>query len=277
MKNNSSKTTTSIIALLVAVVIALLLTLFYVLTQSNSQPATHTEQAQITAADIAQIVKQTLQESEAEVNQAALAGMLEPWAAAQEGDNRVYGNPDARFSIVTFSDLECPFCKRFNDTPKKVVDASNGAVNFEFKHLPLGFHNPAAMDGALMVECVAKHKGNQHAFAFIDQYFKATRTNGAGVTNLDELAKSFGVSSQQVAACKVDREIQQRVDADVAFAAEAGVSGTPSSFVVDTVGGNSIQIGGAQGAEVFINAVRNLIQTNDGKKEEASEQELAEE
>lgn len=217
------------------------------------------QQNQVSASDIASIVQDTIAAKERAVSDELMASALAPWEAATDISERVYGNPDARFSIVTFSDLECPFCKRFHDTPKEVVDASSGAVNYEFKHLPLDFHNPAALNGSVMVECVAKEKGNKHAWAFIDQYFKNTKTNGGGVADLDGLAKQFGLSSGQIAACKTDKEIGSRVSSDLAFAREAGVTGTPSSFVVDTVGGKSIQIGGAQGAEVFMNAIRSLL------------------
>ncbi|WP_245228378.1 DsbA family protein [Vibrio mytili] len=76
-------------------------------------------------------------------------------------DKRIYGNLNARFTLVEFSDLECPFCKKFHDTPKEVVDASNGNINWQWKHLPLSFHNPAAEKEALAAECVAEQKGNR--------------------------------------------------------------------------------------------------------------------
>src|SRR5690606_6011087 len=34
---------------------------------------------------------------------------------------KVYGNLNARFTLVEFSDIECPYCKRFHHTPKKIV------------------------------------------------------------------------------------------------------------------------------------------------------------
>lgn len=229
------------------------------------------QQTQVSASDIASIVQDTIAAKEKAISDEVIANALAPWEAATDTSERVYGNPDARFSIVTFSDLECPYCKSFHNTPKEVVDQSGGAVNYEFKHLPLDFHNPAALQGSVMVECVAKEKGNKYAWGFIDQYFKNTKTNGGGVTDLDGLAKQFGLSSGQIAACKTNKEIADRISSDLAFAREAGVSGTPSSYVVDTVGGNSIQIGGAQGAQVFMNAVRSLLESNDENKSEQEE------
>lgn len=235
-------------------------------TQELSQPK------QMTAEEIAGIVMKTISATEKASVVEALEGKLAPWSAAQDGDDRVYGNPNARFSIVTFSDLECPFCKRFHTVPKEVVDAADGQVNYEFKHLPLDFHNPAALNGSIMAECIAKEKGNKHAWAFLDQYFQHTKANGSGVSDLDELGKGFGITSSQIAACKKDLTIANRITEDLEFASTAGVSGTPSSFVVDTVGGQSIQIGGAQGADVFANAIRSLIEADLEKLESSDEE-----
>lgn len=273
--SNNSNLLLMVIAGLFALVIAMGAALFFLLMQNNQQTAPQQAQA-LSAAEIAQIVKQTLSDTEQENIEQALAAMLAPWKAADGNKDLIYGNPDARFSIVTFSDLECPFCKRFNNTPKEVVDVSGGAVNFEFKHMPLDFHNPAALKGALMVECVAKWKGNQHAVAFVDQYFQRTQTNGAGVADLDGLARSFGLTNEQISSCENDADVAKRVKDDIEFGAKAGVTGTPSSFVVDTQGGKSIQIGGAQGAQVFMNAIRSMLEDDEAEAEQ-DEENLSEE
>lgn len=268
----SSGVLTAVIAGLFLTILAMGAFLFY-LVQQNNELAARPPVEQISAKEISAIVRQTMNDAEAEKVEQAMAALLAPWAAAAGNKDLIYGNPEARFSIVTFSDLECPFCKRFNSTPKEVVDVSGGAVNFEFKHMPLDFHNPAALKGALMVECVAKWKGNQHGVAFIEEYFQRTQTNGAGVADLPGLARSFGLTNDQISRCDGDPEIIKRVQSDMEFGAKAGVTGTPSSFVVDTKGGKSIQIGGAQGAQVFMNAIRSMLEDEEAEsgQDEAAE------
>ncbi|ARX53898.1 hypothetical protein AM375_00115 (plasmid) [Escherichia coli] len=34
-----------------------------------------------------------------------------------EDGKHIYGDLGARFTLVEFSDMECPFCKQFHDTP----------------------------------------------------------------------------------------------------------------------------------------------------------------
>ncbi|HEV8553776.1 MAG TPA: thioredoxin domain-containing protein [Casimicrobiaceae bacterium] len=54
-----------------------------------------------------------------------------------EGRDHIRGNPTATVALVEYSDFECPFCKRFHQTVKKVVDESGGRVKWVYRHFPL--------------------------------------------------------------------------------------------------------------------------------------------
>lgn len=65
------------------------------------------------------------------------------------------GEKNAKVTIVEFSDLECPYCRRFFlDTfpqlKKEYIDT--GKVAFYFRHFPLSFH-PLALPLANAAEC----------------------------------------------------------------------------------------------------------------------------
>ena len=65
------------------------------------------------------------------------------------------GDKNAKVTIVEFSDLECPFCRRFFlDTfpqlKKEYIDT--GKAVFYFRHFPLSFH-PLALPFANAAEC----------------------------------------------------------------------------------------------------------------------------
>ena len=78
----------------------------------------------------------------------------------------IYGSLDASFTLIEFSDLECPYCKRFHKTPKKIVDLSGGKMNWQWKHMPLSGHNPSALIQAEASECVADIAGNKAFWVF---------------------------------------------------------------------------------------------------------------
>ena len=74
--------------------------------------------------------------------------------------DHIYGNPDAVISLIEYSDFECPFCKRFHTTPKEIVDAYGGRVNWVYRHFPLAMHNPGAQKQAEASECANELGGN---------------------------------------------------------------------------------------------------------------------
>jgi hypothetical protein len=90
----------------------------------------------------------------------------------QEGDH-IIGNPNAPIVMVEYSDLECPFCKKFGVTAKKIVDESNGQVAWVYRHWIV---HPGALPKAGAAECVAKIKGNDAFWKYIDLVFGLVKT-----------------------------------------------------------------------------------------------------
>lgn len=171
---------------------------------------------------------------------------------------KVYGSLNARFTLVEFSDIECPFCKRFHATPKKIVDASGGEVNWEWKHLPLAFHNPGAQVGAHATECVAEQKGNIGFWAFLEDLFEATRGNGQGAPNLVELASGIGADADKFTECMQSGRYQDKVNADLQEAQNRGINGTPATFIVDNRTGNVQLLSGAQPEAAFLSTIERM-------------------
>ncbi len=79
----------------------------------------------------------------------------------------VLGNKNADISIIEFSDLDCPFCKRFHVTMHQVIDSYNN-VNWVFRHFPLPQLHPDATNKAKVAECVGDIGGNDKFWKFVD-------------------------------------------------------------------------------------------------------------
>lgn len=190
------------------------------------------------------------------------------------GDKSIYGNVNARFTLVEFSDLECPYCKRFHNTPKEIVDASQGNINWEWKHLPLSFHNPAARKEALAAECVREQQGNRGFWVFLDDVFANSRGNGQGVPDLDGLIAGVGADVQKAQQCMDEGRYDDKIDADLQMAASNGINGTPATFVVDNTTGRHQLLTGAQPAAAFMAAIRKMMaETNEEMMAETNEEE----
>ena len=66
------------------------------------------------------------------------------------------GPENAPITIVEFSDFQCPFCSRANDTVDEVMKEYADKVRLVFRHFPLDFHKkaPKAAEASL---CAADH------------------------------------------------------------------------------------------------------------------------
>ncbi|KGH30799.1 DsbA family protein [Comamonas testosteroni] len=186
---------------------------------------------------------------------------LQKFTAAPEfvpDGKHIYGSMDARYTLVEFSDLECPYCKRFHNTPKQLVDASKGNVNWQWMHYPLDFHNPAAADQAIASECISEQLGNRAFWAFLNDVFVQSRGNGQGVPNLAELATEIGADSNKFLECVGSGKYQQKIQEHMQKAAAQGIKATPATFVVDNHTGKMQLVAGAQPVQALMAAVSKL-------------------
>src|SRR3989344_9114839 len=61
-------------------------------------------------------------------------------------DDHILGNPNAEVIIVEYSDTECPFCKVFHATMRRVMDeyGKDGKVAWVYRHFPIDSLHPKA-------------------------------------------------------------------------------------------------------------------------------------
>lgn len=86
-------------------------------------------------------------------------------------DDHLYGNPDAEVTVIEYSDFECPFCKTFHPIVERLVNESDGKVNWVYRHFPLESIHPNARGMALASECVAELGGNEAFWEFSNKLF----------------------------------------------------------------------------------------------------------
>ncbi|OMH31754.1 hypothetical protein BGP75_16680 [Motiliproteus sp. MSK22-1] len=162
----------------------------------------------------------------------------------------IRGNPDAEFSLIEYSDYECPYCKRFHVTATQFIQ-NNPEVNWVYRHFPLDFHNPGAQKEAEAAECAGYLGGNDAFWNYSDQIYQRTRSNGKGfpVSNLVPLAAEFGLDRSKFEACLESGQFRDKVLAQLKNGQQSGVSGTPGNFLRHRATGLTIPIQGAQPLE----------------------------
>jgi len=111
-------------------------------------------------------VKKRIEEVKSgKVTTATYAGEV---AVTEEGDH-LMGSSNATVKVIEYSDLECPYCKVFHATMKQVVAESNGSVSWVYRHWPI---HAGSMDKLVASECVAKIKGNDAFWKYVESIFE---------------------------------------------------------------------------------------------------------
>lgn len=169
--------------------------------------------------------------------------------------DHIRGNINAKLTLVEYSDLECPFCKRFHPTMQDLMKTYGDKIRWVYRHYPLSFHQNAQKE-AEATECVAELGGNDAFWNFVDKIFEKTTSNGTGIAldQLGPLATEVGVKQSAFQSCLDSGRYTKLVQDEITDGTTGGVSGTPSTFIVDASGKNQIIVG-AQPIESFKTAI----------------------
>jgi protein-disulfide isomerase len=158
--------------------------------------------------------------------------------------DHILGSRDAAVIIVEYSDMNCPFCRRFHTTMKQVVEDYNGQVAWVYRHF--AFQTQDSSDAAALSECIAATEGNEAFWDFTDSLFaKADAAGSLSRALLVEAAADVGLSEAQATECIASEEYQQIVTEQREGGSAAGVTGTPASILVTADGGPQEFISGA--------------------------------
>ncbi|MCS6898861.1 MAG: thioredoxin domain-containing protein [Polyangiaceae bacterium] len=158
------------------------------------------------------------------------------------GTSPVDGPDTAMVTIVLFSDFQCPFCKRVEDTLKEVKKAYGDKVRFVWKDQPLPFH-PRAKPAAVLAREAMAQKGPKAFWEAHDKLFaSAPKLEDA---DLENLAKELGLDVAKFKDALAKDKYKDVIEADQNLADDMNASGTPHFFI------NGIRLVGAQPLEKF--------------------------
>jgi protein-disulfide isomerase len=193
------------------------------------------------------------------IGTAALPGPgQEHTAPAPAGIERRYGEANSQFTLVEFSDTECPYCQQFYPAPKALVDGSRGNVSLIYKHVPL--HGENSRLQALTAECAADQGGNQSFYRMIGSIFSSTAGNGRGTQKpLSSIAEDLGLDARKITACVDSGRYDDKIRADLQEAVQAGVKVTPTTLIIHNPTGRKQVLSGAYPPDEIVKAMSALV------------------
>lgn len=150
------------------------------------------------------------------------------------------GGEKAKVVMQVFSDFECPFCKRVEDTVSQISKTYGDKLKIVWRHRPLPMHKNAPLASEAAQEAYAQ-KGNAGFWAYHEELFKNQgQPDGLARASLEKYAEEQGLDLTKFKKALDANTHKAFVDSESAVADKAGISGTPA-FVV-----NGYFISGAQ-------------------------------
>jgi len=167
---------------------------------------------------------------------AEVAIMLQPPSVAVAYDRaRVKGNPDAPVTIVEFSDFQCPYCKKSEETLGDLLAKYKGRVKLAYLDFPLREIHPQAEQAAEAARCAGEQGKfwEYHDTLFADQ-------SKLDEASLAERARNLKLDERAFQTCLAGGKFKNSVEADIQQGNKIGVAGTPAYFI------NGVFLSGAQ-------------------------------
>ena len=190
----------------------------------------------------------------------------DPASAIDIAGRPMRGNPKAKVTVISFDDLECPFCARMHEQlfPSTLAHYKD-QIRIVYKDFPLIEIHPWAMHASVDADCLAAQSGDAY-WKYVD-YLHAHGEEVTGKDHnldkskatLDRVAREQGVAGNldttKLDAC-IAKQDESTVKESLKLASSLGLDGAPTLYV----NGERIN-GGAVPEEVLWAAIDRALRT----------------
>ncbi|CAK1327232.1 DsbA-thioredoxin family protein [Burkholderia pseudomallei] len=168
-------------------------------------------------------------------------GSAPPW---------VMGDPHSRYRLIEYADLECPYCRAYFGPLRRWI-TTHPDVHWEWHHLPLPEHKPAAIHDALIAECAGRLDGQAAFWRAAAWIYTHSRGDGTGLP--DDAVPP--VDNVRLARCMRDPSIATAIELQAADAARDHITATPTLRLVDRQTGRTLLLSGAVSDDALLSAL----------------------
>jgi len=141
------------------------------------------------------------------------------------------GNPNAKVTLVEYSDFQCPACGAYYPIIKQLMSEFGDRITFIYRHFPLQQHESANLAARTAEAAGAQGKfWEMHDMIFENQLKWSILPFTAGII-FDGYAKSLGLDVSQFKKDRDSKDVKDRVESDYQSGIKASVNHTPTFFV----------------------------------------------
>ena len=200
----------------------------------------NTEQIPGTFAETKEQLIKYLQQQEAQKLEDAFAESLRKTAKVEiflpEPESPVYeistadqptkGNPQAKVTVIEFTDYECPSCGNFQPVMEEVIKEYGDRVKFVIRDYPLTTLHPHAQKAAEAAEA-AREQGKYWEYSAL--LFKNQKE--LELEDLLKYASQVGLDVAKFQDALLSGKFAEKIQTDIQDGYRIGVNGTPTVFI----------------------------------------------
>lgn len=156
----------------------------------------------------------------------------------------VEGAATSKVLWVEYSDVECPYCKRFHQagTLSAVMNKYEWKLSYVLQHFPLSFH-PHAQKGAETLECVGELGWKEKFFEFETKVFALPMEEQPSYDKLEKIASDMKIDTKKLKSCVDSGKYTQKITTDMNnWQSLFGVQWTPWNVIINVETGKWVLV-----------------------------------
>lgn len=145
-------------------------------------------------------------------------------------EDHVYGNKEAKVTIVEYLDFQCPACAANYPMVEKIKEEYKDSIQFVVRHFPLPSHQYGRFASQVVIAADKQGKfWEMYKLMFDKQETWSNNPNYA--SDFESFAQQLGLDMEKFKADRDSQETKDRIQRDLDSARTLGVQGTPSFFM----------------------------------------------
>lgn len=155
-----------------------------------------------------------------------------------------WGKRNSNVVVVEFSDLECPYCRKYQQAIQNIRKKYELKIKWVFKDFPLSFHKNASQ-AHIAAYCAEKEN------KYFEYQTKVFEQGDLSTVRLNQIAKELSLNIATFQNCVKDKDgkLRKKIEKNIKYGAELGVNGTPALYI------NNRQLSGLRSYEELSKAI----------------------
>lgn len=187
------------------------------------------------------------------------------------GGSAVIGRTNAKVVLIEFTDLHCPYCKKFHiETFPKINEKfiKTGNLLFVGKHLPITTLHSNALIASQVLECIRGEEEKADQFYSKAKHWLFDKGPHINKSSINKLIQKMGLNESKFEVCMQSPVIKDSILRDINLAKSIGLQSTPSFLIglhQDGKINNWKTFVGAKSMKNFTEAINKYLTLANGK------------